>query len=216
MVLSIVSLHAQRIITDVAKEGTLKNGDYLKAENFDNIIEKYSGTWEWSQGKDTFVLEIRCYKKLYMQFGDSHYYGDFVFGWYKYIKNGKLIENFIPVTYKMPGKYQEVERHPLIGIQYENDDNYLKFAYDNFRKRQSKTKNIQQSDNIVNAIQGRVSGSNVYTISSQVNEVGDVQIQLLDGIPKTLQWIIYNKSSKAPALQEDFTIPISMVLKKIK
>lgn len=65
-----------------------KKGDYLKS----SYIDHYIGTWEWTSGSDSFTI---VFKKIKYHHKALQIDEDRLQGWFKYVKNGKSVENSI-------------------------------------------------------------------------------------------------------------------------
>ena len=68
------------------------NGEYLKYD----YLDKYQGTWMWTSGSDTVIIKL---KKLVDTSNGPviTFYSDDLFGVHKYIQNGVVIENSLPI-----------------------------------------------------------------------------------------------------------------------
>jgi hypothetical protein len=54
-------------------------------------MDKYVGTWKWTEGDREFALTLLKEKHHFNEFGNSNYYEDRLVGYYKYWENGILI-----------------------------------------------------------------------------------------------------------------------------
>ncbi len=84
MLLCIVSMQAS-----AQRYKTIKKGDYIKS----SFIEQFVGTWEWKSGNDNLTIK---FKKVKYHYKIMEIDRDILFGWLKYVKDGKVIENSIP------------------------------------------------------------------------------------------------------------------------
>lgn len=75
-----------------AKYGGLPLGAYFKDLN--NEMDKYVGTWQYINGNDTLTIVIQ--KKIHVLSGLG-YYEDLLIGEYRYISNGVVIVNTLPL-----------------------------------------------------------------------------------------------------------------------
>lgn len=56
-------------------------------------LDKFEGTWKWTNGTSEVTIQL---KKLHYHFTDHQFYEDVVVGSHKFIKNGVLVENYLP------------------------------------------------------------------------------------------------------------------------
>jgi len=74
----------------------LHSGNYI--QDTTGILNKFVGTWKSTNGSDEFTLKI-IKKEHDNFFGLRDYYKDFLYGGYKYIKNGNLIIDKLNFTF---------------------------------------------------------------------------------------------------------------------
>ena len=93
LVIVTVSCNAQSIIIPLLECNKqydhINPAYYLKDTT--NEMDKYTGTWEWTQGSRIFTITLMKQKNLINDFGNSNYYRDRLVGYYKYWENGVLI-----------------------------------------------------------------------------------------------------------------------------
>ncbi|MCS3870607.1 hypothetical protein J3D55_003523 [Chryseobacterium ginsenosidimutans] len=74
----------------------LHSGNYIKDTT--GILDKFVGTWKYSNGSDEFTVKI-IKKEHDDAFGLNDYYQDTLYGGYKYIKNGNLLIDRLNFTF---------------------------------------------------------------------------------------------------------------------
>lgn len=91
VVLTTIIINAQSPILSITTErgSNIPDGAYLKDTN--NVLDKFTGTWQYTQGNDTLTISIQ---KITQHFNGS-YYKDKLIGGYKYVQNGKVLVNNI-------------------------------------------------------------------------------------------------------------------------
>lgn len=90
--LVIIVANAQNPILPITTERhNILDGAYIKDTN--NDLDKFVGTWQYSQGNDEFTVEIQ---KIEMYTNDQiNYFKDILVGKFKYIQNGVVIADYI-------------------------------------------------------------------------------------------------------------------------
>lgn len=56
-----------------------------------NEMDKYVGTWKWTQGTKEFILTLIKQKHHYNETGNDNYYRDRLVGYYQYKENGVIV-----------------------------------------------------------------------------------------------------------------------------
>lgn len=89
---ALLSCKAQSPIVGLDAPTTTPNGAYLKDTN--NELNKFEGTWIFTNGTTTFTVELEKKEMIYDGF---KYYSDELFGAYSYSTNGVEIVNTFPL-----------------------------------------------------------------------------------------------------------------------
>ena len=79
LLMATVQTHGQR---------TIEKGGYLKDPNLD----KFVGTWQGASSSDTLKVVFEKYK-VYYEKPDA--YMDLIIGWYKFIKDGRVVDDYL-------------------------------------------------------------------------------------------------------------------------
>lgn len=88
--LVIMVANAQSPIHPLSIErGSIPDGAYIKDTN--NDLDKFVGTWKYTQGNDEFTIVIQ---KVIQQF-NGDYYEDEVVGRFKYVQNGVVVADYL-------------------------------------------------------------------------------------------------------------------------
>jgi len=76
----------------------LSSSDYVK--DIDNNLNPYEGTWLWQEGNNSLTIQ---FQKIEMFLNDNvesfTYYMDCLIGEYKYVENGNVLFDFLPVNF---------------------------------------------------------------------------------------------------------------------
>lgn len=97
----------------------LKDGDNIKNKHFD----KFVGTWVWSSANDSFTLILKKDNVKFVPTMDL--YGDVLYGFHKYVKNGKEIEN---TTQYKNTNYYDKKSSLLGGMDAKNISNKIEIS----------------------------------------------------------------------------------------
>ncbi|MBU2938354.1 hypothetical protein KO494_02265 [Lacinutrix sp. C3R15] len=89
IILSIISCKAQSPLFKA--DPTLPAGTYYKDLN--NDLDKFVGTWKWEENNSSFTITLQKIE----QYFDGVNYQDMLIGEYKYIDNGNLVVNTLPL-----------------------------------------------------------------------------------------------------------------------
>ncbi|MBB4805953.1 hypothetical protein HNP38_001225 [Chryseobacterium defluvii] len=78
-------------LTDCDSYFDRSSGDYYN-KDLNNVLDKYAGTWKWTNGNREFTLTLtKQVKHHFNQYGNDDYYEDRLVGYYKYKENGLII-----------------------------------------------------------------------------------------------------------------------------
>ena len=89
LILSIISCKAQSALYKA--DPTLPTGTYYKDLN--NDLNKFVGTWKWEENNTSFTIKLQKIEQYY----DGEYYRDMLIGEYKYVNNGNIVVNTLPL-----------------------------------------------------------------------------------------------------------------------
>ncbi|WP_298423734.1 DUF6705 family protein [uncultured Kordia sp.] len=94
LIISTFSCTAQTVVPlSTPSLDTPKTNYYRKDLN--NVLDKYVGTWTYTNGNTSFTIVL--IKRLKVKITD--YYTDEITGWYKYVENGVVKVNTLPMTH---------------------------------------------------------------------------------------------------------------------
>lgn len=115
LTLLLIGLHSPSLAQDFEK------GDYIQ----NNDLERFEGNWVWTSQQDTFLITLRK-TKVHIKRIDIHV--DWILGWHRYIKNGKVIESSLDKV------GSTVEEATIIGSQDDENKNTLKISFEDINR----------------------------------------------------------------------------------
>ncbi|MGO4709577.1 DUF6705 family protein [Chryseobacterium sp. 2TAF14] len=118
--------------TDCDSYFSESSGDYYR-KDMNNIMDKYAGTWKWTNGSREFTLTlIKQIKHHYHETGNDNYYKDRIVGYYVYKENGIIIadtssDNNLSTDYGMKVMFILNCHSQIASIAFEDYKKYKDF-----------------------------------------------------------------------------------------
>ena len=201
------NLYSQQIIDDPDAIPSQK-GDYIK----DNRINEYIGTWEWKNENETLTIVIEK-RKLKANLGTDFYvYKDMALGWYKYVKNGVIIDNNLEQQNIKLNTFNDAHEHAsLFGGSNKND---ISFTFQDFKSNKKYRVIMKLSPNKQEVSWIVYSYNSTVALKDKIKQKkksGNIKLELV-GVAENVS-VTQNKSQ----LDEDtFYLPVDVTLKKVK
>jgi hypothetical protein len=92
-----------KTLEDISTSNDINKGDYFRDNN--NMLDKFTGTWQYQQDNTTFTLKIRKVNQFLMQAPNAefYYYQDIILVTYKLVKNNTVVVDQLnkPLVYTL-------------------------------------------------------------------------------------------------------------------
>jgi hypothetical protein len=92
-----------KTLEDISTSNDINKGDYFRDIN--NVLDRFTGTWQYQQDNTTFTLKIRKVNQFLIQApnADFYYYQDIILVTYKLVKNDIVLVDELdkPLVYKL-------------------------------------------------------------------------------------------------------------------
>lgn len=109
-------------------ENNLIPGHYY----IDNNLNKFVGTWRWSSGLDTVIINLKKMKHIYSTPPTPAMQQDWLYGGHIYIKNGQVVESSMQyINSTNPSQYN------IVGYSNLNDSTKADLLFGDISKRRT-------------------------------------------------------------------------------
>ncbi|WP_370515984.1 DUF6705 family protein, partial [Flavobacterium sp. MK4S-17] len=80
-----------KTLEDISTSNDINKGDYFRDTN--NVLDKFTGTWQYQQDNTTFTLKMRKVNQFLMQAPNAefYYFKDIILVTYKLVKNNTVV-----------------------------------------------------------------------------------------------------------------------------
>ncbi|WP_298423731.1 DUF6705 family protein [uncultured Kordia sp.] len=111
IVICTFSCTAQTVVPLSIPSSDIPETNYYR-KDLNNVLDKYVGTWTYTNGNTSFTVVL--IKRLKVKITD--YYTDQITGWYKYVENGVIKVNTLPMNHN---------KHLIFGSKLSTDGNRI-------------------------------------------------------------------------------------------